>query len=1026
MSQLVRINNKKCLMIFIVLILFFSIMNISTIADDTLLPDLTPYDLSAPYIWNAGEEVEIIFEIKNVGTKNVSVGEVIEVGLFLDSGQSPVATNSTTQGLAIGKTRFVNISWTSTIADGEEHTLIMFVNYNQIIKELSYSNNYWPFKVVFAEKDTDLEIIDIDLPETFVVNETANILATIRNNGQDTDESIYAKLNSSEDGEIETVVKEDGLAEEEDYVFSFNWTPSRFGSQTLSVDVLLVNTTHDVEEISVNVGVGQLEWWNENWHYRYFLTVNGSGNVSQGFNFTELLGNLGVFSENFENDTIRIIKYFNNGTVAGEVGLYRFNESTGFDPEDNATGILLWDVPENSHEKYYCIYFDVETNPGVRTPIAESETIEVSGNASATPGFFDGWQVEILEPVDGGYTLILDSINISVSTDAKAENVTALIFLVDNESHNFTLDLIDIGGQTSWIYNDFYFDEEGNWTIRVTSWDNAKYMPPIVEHDFLVGKPDLELINLSLSTDWAPSAMIYKNNTVNITANVVSHDATVEDVNISLSVVNRSNDQPVFSDNVHLTLIKDEITNVSFDWPANNSGEFKIKVTVDPPYEGHPNGDIDESDESNNMLSTLITIHEWPDLTVKDIILPSVEIMEFDKVKIDVIVENKGLGNASDYVIKLYIEEAPADGLKIMKYLDEKDSETVSVSANSTETVSLYWDSAESGIWLVGVNILVEGGQRDLNLLNNHMLSDTDLIVRSYEKNRPIISDITVEPVDQEQGGYVTVTAKVTDDSGLESVTISIKNPKKVLVIDKDNMIRTSNDEFKYVFDDTLEVGKYTFEIEAIDISIHKNNATKYGNFTIYEDATSPVILYFGAQPRVQLTGGNVNITCIATDNVGIEIARVIIIPSEGFTYEKPMEWSPLGKYVYSNTYETTGKYNYYIEIEDSAGNMDVTLYETFWITSDLDDTDNDGMPDEWEETYNLDPEDPADADYDEDGDGLTNLKEYEMGTNPTKDIFIENAIARLKDNAWYMAGSIVLFLLILILSIFGKRRRSK
>jgi len=46
-------------------------------------------------------------------------------------------------------------------------------------------------------------------------------------------------------------------------------------------------------------------------------------------------------------------------------------------------------------------------------------------------------------------------------------------------------------------------------------------------------------------------------------------------------------------------------------------------------------------------------------------------------------------------------------------------------------------------------------------------------------------------------------------------------------------------------------------------------------------------------------------------------------------------------------------------------------------------DTDGDGMPDGWEVMYGFDPLDPSDANLDADGDGLTNLEEYLLGTNP-------------------------------------------
>lgn len=48
-------------------------------------------------------------------------------------------------------------------------------------------------------------------------------------------------------------------------------------------------------------------------------------------------------------------------------------------------------------------------------------------------------------------------------------------------------------------------------------------------------------------------------------------------------------------------------------------------------------------------------------------------------------------------------------------------------------------------------------------------------------------------------------------------------------------------------------------------------------------------------------------------------------------------------------------------------------------------DLDGDGMMNSWELVYDLDRTDPADSDLDPDGDGLTNLQEYELKTDPNK-----------------------------------------
>ena len=46
-------------------------------------------------------------------------------------------------------------------------------------------------------------------------------------------------------------------------------------------------------------------------------------------------------------------------------------------------------------------------------------------------------------------------------------------------------------------------------------------------------------------------------------------------------------------------------------------------------------------------------------------------------------------------------------------------------------------------------------------------------------------------------------------------------------------------------------------------------------------------------------------------------------------------------------------------------------------------DTDGDGLPDDWEKRFGLNPNDPADASADLDGDEFTNLEEYEAKTDP-------------------------------------------
>src|SRR5262249_16481986 len=53
-------------------------------------------------------------------------------------------------------------------------------------------------------------------------------------------------------------------------------------------------------------------------------------------------------------------------------------------------------------------------------------------------------------------------------------------------------------------------------------------------------------------------------------------------------------------------------------------------------------------------------------------------------------------------------------------------------------------------------------------------------------------------------------------------------------------------------------------------------------------------------------------------------------------------------------------------------------------------DSDGDGMPDAWEKSHGLDPNDRADASKDADRDGYTSIEEYLNGTGPT--VFVDYA----------------------------------
>jgi len=239
----------------------------------------------------------------------------------------------------------------------------------------------------------------------------------------------------------------------------------------------------------------------------------------------------------------------------------------------------------------------------------------------------------------------------------------------------------------------------------------------------------------------------------------------------------------------------------------------------------------------------------------------------------------------------------------------------VNVPAGETSQYTANWDGDTYGFG----DITMGNIQLVATLLSTtspNYVHETTAAVPTMD-SPPTISNVQAAPSTQVPGGLVNITATVTDDVGVDTVTAYITPPGGTPT----GYPMTQASEDTYYYENTYTtLGTYDFYIYAQDTSGNEETSSVQ-IFTIWE-YTPPSITNIQATP---LTGDQVTITCTVQDDTGVDIVKINITDPQGGLTEALMAPAGGDTYNYTGTFISLGGYNYSITANDTCGNINTT-----------------------------------------------------------------------------------------------------
>jgi len=193
--------------------------------------------------------------------------------------------------------------------------------------------------------------------------------------------------------------------------------------------------------------------------------------------------------------------------------------------------------------------------------------------------------------------------------------------------------------------------------------------------------------------------------------------------------------------------------------------------------------------------------------------------------------------------------------------------------------------------------------------------------------NLPKIYDVSATPSTTLQGGFVNISCKVFDADGIDTISLRIREPDNSIHIYN---ITKNNTGYLYYCNRTYTVaGACLYRITASDTT--NNISMSLGQFTVTDIPKIPDVW---TSPIFAHKGRFLNISCMIYDADGVsEVFLNITYPDTSVQNFSIIDNNTGYMYYCNKRYLSVGTYNYFIWVNDTRGNTNLSDVKQFSVT---------------------------------------------------------------------------------------------